>query len=421
DESGDVEAGAKAAATSLKREYWAPYLAHAPMEPMTAVLRIKDGSADLWAGTQGPVGAVGLVSRFSGISTDNITMHTTYLGGGFGRRGTLTHIVELTEIVVASKKTVKLIWSREDDIRSGLYRPASLMRINASVDSQGHISAWRARRAGGNITPETLKNALPGIFPNFPASIVEKLADLSDYVFSNWSVDEPSVEGLWEDYDLPNREVSHVTIEHGMPNTFWRSVGHSFTAFAKESMIDELAVNAGIDPVELRLKNTANNPRLQNVIRIASEKMNAMTPAADRYLGFAAHGSFLTDVAQIAEVSVNAGRIRVHKVTAVVDCGLAVNPDIVRAQVEGAIMFGLTAALHGEITLQNGAVQQSNFHDYPILRMNEAPDVDVIIVESEGAPTGIGEPGLPPIAPAVANAVYRATGRRLTELPLKLT
>jgi isoquinoline 1-oxidoreductase/isoquinoline 1-oxidoreductase beta subunit len=185
-------------------------------------------------------------------------------------------------------------------------------------------------------------------------------------------------------------------------------------------MIDELAVKASIDPIALRLKNVSTNKRLHNVIKVAGERMQNMQPAPGHHLGFAAHNSFATDVAEIAEVSVDQGRIRVHKVICVVDCGIAVNPDVVRAQMEGAVMFGLTAALHGKVELERGTVRESNFHDYPILRMNEAPAVEVIIVDSGTEPTGVGEPGLPPIAPAVANAVYRATGHRLRELPLKL-
>ena len=185
-------------------------------------------------------------------------------------------------------------------------------------------------------------------------------------------------------------------------------------------MVDEVAIEADLDPIELRLQNTNNNPRLQNVIRVAGEHMQQMRPADGRHLGFAAHHSFATDVAEIAEVSVTDGQIRVHKVTCVVDCGTAVNPDVVRAQMEGGIMFGLTAALHGQLQLENGQIKESNFHDYPILRMNEAPEVEVIIVDSGTEPTGVGEPGLPPIAPAVANAVYRASGQRLRSLPLRL-
>ena len=421
EEEGDLAVGFQNT-THVEADYWAPYLAHAPMEPMNAVVRIEDGVADIWSGTQAIGIAQGIVARVAGIDKENVRAHNTYLGGGFGRRATLTHVVEATELAVATKKPVKVLWSREDDIRAGVFRPASLMRIRAGIAPGGAISAWQAKRSGGNILPETLRNALPGALPTaIPDGFILWAADLADSVFGGWMVDTSSVEGLADDYDFPNRSLHHVTKDHGLPLTFWRSVGHSYTAFAKESMIDELAAAAGLDPVEVRLENTIGNPRLRNVIEIAAERMRTMRHAPDRALGFAAHRSFNSSVAEIAEVSVTNGAIRVHRVVCVIDWGLAVNPDVVRAQMEGGVMYGLTAALHGELDLKAGSVTQSNFHDYPILRMDEAPAVDVVIVASDGPPTGVGEPGVPPIAPAVANAVFNLTGERLRELPLKPT
>ena len=417
---GDVEAAFAAARTVVENEYWAPYLAHAPMEPMSAVVRVENGAADVWTGSQGPSVAQGLTARYAGLDADQVRSHQTYLGGAFGRRATLTHVIEATQIAVATGKPIHLLWSREDDLKSGVYRPASLMKLKAGMNGDGQISAWSAKRVGGNIMPETLRNMLPGAFPGLAQGVIDWTVGMADGAFDGWMVDPMSVEGLHEDYDLPNHEVSHVTRDHGLPLTFWRSVGHSFTAFAKETMVDELAEQAGIEAVELRLRNTGNNPRLNNVIRIAGERMGDMRPAAGHALGFAAHGSFGSYVAEVAEVSVQDGAIRVHKVLCVVDCGRAINPDIVRAQMEGAVMYGLTAALHGNLELEDGEIRQSNFHDYPILRMDEAPAVEVAIVGGDEAPTGVGEPGLPPIAPAVANAVYRATGQRLRSLPLKL-
>ena len=419
-ESGDLESSFATATTIVESEYWAPYLAHAPLEPMNAVLKIENGKAEIWSGTQGVIGAEGLVSRFSGIAPENIIVHNTYLGGAFGRRGTLTHIIEVTEIVMAANKPVKLLWSREDDIKNGFYRPASLMKIKAGIDEQGFVSTWAAKRVGGNITPETLKNMLPAILPGLPTGVIDMMVGLSNDVFGGWSVDHSSIEGLGDDYDFPNTEVRHITREHGVPLTFWRSVGHSYTAFAKEAMMDELAEKAQLDPVEFRLRNTSNRPRLNHVIKVAGQYMDKAHVAPGHHLGFAAHSSFSTDVAEVAEISIEDGQIRVHKVTCVVDCGVAVNPDVIRTQMEGAVMYGLTAALHGELSIERGEFQESNFHDYPILRMNEAPAVEVVIIQSEEDPTGVGEPGLPPIAPAVANAVYAATGSRLRSLPLKL-
>ena len=419
-EEGDLDAGFAGASTVVDSQYWTPYLAHAPLEPMNAVLTIDDGTAELWTGTQSVSAAQGLVARASGLEPEQVRVHNTYLGGGFGRRGTLSHVIEVTEIAMATGKPIHLLWSREDDIRHGVYRPASLMNIKAGVDANGQVTTWDAKRVGGNITPDTLQSLLPGVFPGLGDGTVNWLAGVSDKMLTDWFVDPSSIEGLHEDYDFEHLKVTHATVDHGVPLTFWRSVGHSYTAFAKESMMDELAAAAGLDPIAFRLQNTNNNPRLQNVIKVAGERMQSMRPADGRHLGFAAHHSFATDVAEIAEVSVEGNKIRVHKVICVVDCGTAVNPDVVRAQMEGGVMFGLTAALHGKLELANGEFKESNFHDYPILRMNEAPDVEVIIVDSGTEPTGVGEPGLPPIAPAVANAVYRATGQRLRSLPLTL-
>ena len=420
-DEGDIVAGLAAAEHVVEAQYWAPYLAHAPLEPMDAVVRIEDGEADVWSGVQGVGAMQGLVSRFSGIPLEKVRAHNTYLGGAFGRRGTLTHIVEATELAVASGKPIHLLWSREDDIRNGVYRPASLMKMKAGVGSDGKLTAWQAKRVGGNITPKILENMIPALFPGLGDSTIEFVVGLSRDVFSGWMVDHSSIEGISDDYDAPNKVVNHVTVDHNVPLTFWRSVGHSYTSFAKEGIVDELAEKANIDPVEFRLNNTVNNPRLNNVIRVAQQHMQEMQPAEGHYLGFASHNSFMTDVAEIAEVSVKDNVITVHKVTCVVDCGIAVNPDIVRGQMEGAVMYGLTATLHGDLDLQAGAFKQSNFHDYPILRMQEAPAVDVIIVDSGTAPTGVGEPGLPPIAPAVASAVFKATGQRLRSLPLRLS
>lgn len=421
EESGDVKAALAAAETVLEHDYWAPYLAHAPMEPMNAVVRIENGEADVWSGTQGIGIAQGLVARYAGLDRERVRAHSTWLGGGFGRRGTLTHVIEATQVAQATGRPIHLMWTREDDIKHGFFRPASLMRIKAGLDAQGRLVAWQAWRVGGNILPEALANMMPGLLPTAVGDgVIDWMAGLADGAFGGWVVDRTSVEGLYKDYEPESFELHHITRDHGLPLTVWRSVGNSYTAFAKETMIDELAQQSGLDPVAVRLTNTRGNPRLNRVIRAAGERMARMRPASGRHLGFAAHRSLGTDVAQVAEVSVDGTAIHVHRVLCVVDCGRAINPDIVRAQMEGAIMYGLTAALHGNLELVNGEIRESNFHDYPILRMNEAPSVEVVLLESESDPTGAGEPGLPPIAPAVANAVHAATGRRLRSLPLRL-
>lgn len=420
-DEGDLEVGFAEAIQLVEGEYWTPFLSHAPLEPMNAVVRIENGEADVWSGTQSPQGTQGYVARTAGLEPEKVRVHQNYLGGSFGRRATLTHIAEATQIALVSGKPVKLIWTREDDMKNGFYRPASLMKLRAGVDADGKITAWEAKRVGGNIGPGVLEAALPGIFPGMPDGLVGWLADVSGSVTANWTVDYTSIEGLFEDYDLPNREVRHVTVDHGVPITFWRSVGHSFTAFAKEVTMDELANAAGMHPGDFRAHNAKGNPRLKAVIERATAEMKTMQLRKGHHLGLAAHGSFGSYIAEVAEVSIKAGQIKVHKVLCVVDCGLAVNPDVIRAQVEGAVMYGLTAALYGKVELKDGNVIESNFHNYPILRMNEAPSVEVVIMPSQEDPTGIGEPGLPPIAPAVANAVFAATGQRLRSLPLTLT
>ena len=417
---GDIDEALQSAAKTHEAEYWAPLLSHSPMEPMNAVVRIEGDQADVWTGIQFPSAVPGLVSRVAGIPDENVRFHQTYLGGGFGRRASPSHIIEAAEIAMATGKPIQLVWTREDDVQQGPFRPASLMRIKAGVDTDGNLVAWDAARAGADISPDTFRSLLPALYSWMGDGMIEGVANLSEWYFEKFATDESSIEGLFEDYDHPNTRVTHMTVDHELPMTFWRSVGHSYTAFAKESMIDEMAEVAGIDEVAFRLQNTQNTPRLNNVIRVAGEHMARMNPPEGRHLGFAAHHSFYTDVAEIAEVSVENGKIRVHKVTCVLDCGQAVNPDIVRSQIEGGVIYGLTATLYGGLNLERGAIKESNFHDYPMLRMNESPEIEVVIIDSGTKPTGVGEPGLPPIAPAVANAVYKATGQRLRSLPLQL-
>lgn len=418
---GNVDLTLAQASHRIDVEYWAPYLAHTPLEPMNATVHIENDSAQVWCGSQSPFGVQGLVARAAGLSRQQVTVHPAFMGGGFGRRAVLNFVTEATQIAKLTGKPIQLIWSREDDIQHGIYRPAALMQIRASIEKEGKLSAWYATRVGANLMPTAIQNTLPGIAPMAVPKLAANAASaIADTVFDGWTVDHSSVEGLYEDYDFPHRSVRHITLDHGLPVTFWRSVGHSYTAFAIESAIDELAIAAGLDPIEVRLANTEENPRLNGVLKALQQRLAQEQTAPDHFWGVAAHTSFGSYVAQAAEVKVHNGQIAVRRVLCAVDCGLVVNPDIVRAQMEGAIMFGLTAALFGEIELADGRVKQSNFHDYPILRMHQAPMVDTILVPSDAAPTGVGEPGLPPIAPAVANAVYAATGQRLRNLPLKL-
>ncbi|BFM16949.1 xanthine dehydrogenase family protein molybdopterin-binding subunit [Maricurvus nonylphenolicus] len=406
----------------ITAEYWAPYLAHATMEPMNCTARIENGVCDVWVGCQSPQVAKGIAKHISGLDDDNVHIHSTFMGGGFGRRGANDYITEAVSIAKAARLPVQLVWTREDDMQHDLYRPPALTRFSASIDDNGLIDTYAVNSAGPNITPYLMQEALPAMLPGFMGGVAEWAAEKTHGVFANWMVEPASVEGLFEDYDTPNKEVRHVTVDPGVPLGYWRAVGHSFSGFFKESFIDELAISANRDPVQFRLDNTANDKKLNHVIRVAADKANWGTPSRPGTAqGFAAHTSFLAKVAQVAEVSVSNDEITVHKVVCVIDCGQVVNPDTVKAQMEGSIIFGLTAALHGQIDIVDGVVQQSNFHNYPMLRMPQSPEIEVHIIDSEETPVGVGEPGLPPIAAAVANGVYAAIGKRLRSLPLTLS
>lgn len=418
---GDEQA-IKQADKIISAQYWAPYLAHATMEPMNCTVKIEHGKVDVWVGSQSPGMAKNIAALFADVSKDDVTVHSTFLGGGFGRRSASDFVAETTAIAKAAKLPVQLIWSREDDTQHDLYRPASLAKFDIGLNKDGTINSWHVKRTGPNIMPYMLDEAVDAMAPGFmPNTMVDWLSKRGYSLFDGWVVDPSSIEGLFEDYDSPNKHVNHVTVDPGLPLGFWRSVGHSYSGFFKESMMDEVAVDQKQDAVAYRLKHLKSNPRLAHVLTLAAKQSGWGNPLTNgRFHGVATHSSFGSYVAQVAEVSVNNNKIQVHKVTCVIDCGTAVNPDVIKAQMEGGIIFGLTAALHGEITLKDGAVEQTNFHTYKMLRMNEAPEFNVHVVTSNEAPSGVGEPGLPPIAAAVANAVFAATGKRLRSLPLKL-
>ncbi len=418
--AGDGADALPAGARRIEATYWAPFLAHATMEPMNCTARIADGGCEVWVGSQVPESARGAAAHHAGVPRENVRVHSTFLGGGFGRRLTNEYVAEAVAVARAAGVPVQLIWSREDDMRHDRYRPVSLVRFAAGLDGDGRVETWTVKRVGPNIAAHFTDDLLETIAPEFlPWGMADWASKRGHWFFENVMVNGSSVHGLFGDYDFPHQEVRHVTVDAGLPVGYWRSVGHSCNAFFAESFMDELAHAAGRDPVAFRLAHNAHDPRMQAVIRLAADKAGWGHPPAGRFQGIAAHNSFDTAVAQVAEVSLDDdGAVTVHKVTCAVDCGIAVNPDIVRAQMEGGIAYGLTAALYGEITLADGIVQQGNFDDYPMLRLDQAPAVDVHIVPGTAAPTGVGEPGLPPIAPALANAVFAATGTRIRELPL---
>ncbi len=392
---GDVNA---AVAKSVEAVYEAPYLAHACMEPMNCTAWVRADAAEIWAPTQAPGPNQTVVARLTGLPSAKVLIHTTYLGGGFGRRFADDFIVAATSIAKVAGVPVKLVYTREDDIRAWFYRPASVTRFRAGLDADGNPVSLTARVA----TPALMIAA--GFATDLPNGI-----------------DDSAVEGIGDcPYAFPNLRVEYARTEPGVPVWFWRSVGHSQNAYFLESFIDELAAAAGRDPVAFRRSLLGRQPRLRGVLDLVAEKAGWGSPLPSGvHRGVAVASSFGSFVAEVAEVSVDAqGKPRVHRVVAAVDCGATVNPEIIRRQVEGGIAYGLSAALFGAITFTNGRVQQSNFDDYPMLRITDMPRVEVHIVPSAEAPGGIGEPGLPPAAPAVVNAIFAATGQRLRKLPV---
>jgi isoquinoline 1-oxidoreductase beta subunit len=397
-ETGDL--GKAAAATlTVKAEYRAPFLAHAAMEPINCTAQVKDGKVTLWVATQVPSIAVGAAAKAAGLNTEDVTLHMTYIGGGFGRRLEIDMVTQAVAIAMhTGGLPVQVIWTREQDITHDVYRPAALARFSAALDAAGNVLAYDNKSAAGSITHQVLARTfgLPGGGP-----------------------DKTTAEGEFDmAYEFPNQRIAHVIVPTPVPLGYWRSVGHSHNAFFKESFIDELAHAAQRDPVEFRRGLLAKHPRFLAVLNAAVDQ--AGKPAAGRAHGVALHRSFGTIVAQVAEVSIDGNRINVHKVTCAVDCGIAVNPNIIAQQMESAVNFGLSAALFGEVTIKDGRVEQQNFDSYQVVRMHQAPQVDTIIIKSAEPPEGIGEPGTPPIAPAVANAVFALTGKRLRSLPLRL-
>ncbi len=383
----------------IKAEYQVPFLAHATMEPMNCTVQVANGRVVLWVGTQVQGLAMATAAEMANVALDHVDLNVAYLGGGFGRRLELDVIRQAMAIALQTKGApVQVIWSREQDMTHDAYRPAALARFQAVLDGKGNVLAYDNKSASGSVVHQIFKRGfgLPGMGP-----------------------DKTTAEGEFDmAYEFPNQKIAHVIVPTPMPLGFWRAVGHSHNAFFKESFIDECAHAARQDPVQFRLTWLKNHPRHRAVLEAAVRA--AGSAPAGRAHGVALHQSFGTIVAQVAQVSVVGTEIRVHKVFCAVDCGIAVNPNIIAQQMESGIVFGLSAALFGEITLKNGQVQQTNFHDYPVLRMNQAPEVETIIIKSAEHPEGIGEPAVPPIAPAVANAVFILTGKRLRSLPLKL-
>jgi isoquinoline 1-oxidoreductase beta subunit len=395
--SGDM--AMPGAARTVSAEYRAPLLAHATMEPVNCTAQVAAGKVRLWASTQVPSIAVDVAARVAGVAREDVAIEVLLLGGGFGRRLEADMVAQAVAVAAAAGgKPVQLIWTREDDMTHDVYRPAALARFTATLDAAGNVLTWDNKSASGSIGHQYFQRnlGLPGMGP-----------------------DKSTAEGEYDmQYEIPNQRIAHVIVDSAVPIGHWRGVGHSHNAFFKEGFFDEVAHAAGKDPVALRRALLKDHPRHLAVLDAALARAGA-APAGHAH-GVALHQSFGATVAQVAEVSVEGKQIRVHRVVCAIDCGMVVNPNIVAQQVESAVLFGLSAALGGEITVKDGRIEQTNFGDYPVLRIDRAPLVETIIMPSAELPEGVGEPATPPVAPAVAAAVFQLTGQRLRSLPLRL-
>ncbi|MGF6090239.1 molybdopterin cofactor-binding domain-containing protein [Pseudomonas sp. 18173] len=404
-QAGDTQAALGKAAKTIDAEYSVPYLAHAPMEPLNCTVRITKDKCEIWTGTQFQTLDQMVAGKITGLKPEQVEIHTEFLGGGFGRRANPTSdfVSEAVYVAKAAGAPVKTVWAREDDIRGGYYRSAFLHHARIGLDADGLPLAWKHVMVGQSIMAGT----------SLEASMVKD------------GIDKTSVEGVADSpylMGLADHQIELHSPKTGISVLWLRSVGHTHTAFVMESLIDELATAAGKDPVEYRRTLLKDHPRHLGVLNLAVEKANWKAPLPDGHaLGVAVHESFGSYVAQVAEVSQDNLAIHVHRVVCAVDCGIAVNPQSIAAQMESCIAFGLGFTLHSKLTLKDGQVVQSNYHDYQVLRLNEMPVVEVHIVPSSDKPGGIGEAGVPPTAPAVANAVFALTGQRLRELPLQLS
>ena len=392
--TGDCDAAMKGAAKMIKAEYQSQLLAHATLEPQNFTADYKDGKCLVIGPTQFQQGAQGEVAKALGIKPEDVTVQTTFIGGGFGRRLDVDFIVQAAQISKAVGKPVKLLWSREDDTSHDFYRPMALHRMSGGLDANGKPVALNFQLTSQSVTQRAF--GLP--------------KDTLDPFMA-----EAAVVG----YSIPNMTQDLVIHDSGLRVGYWRSVSHALNAFANESFIDEMAAAAGKDPYAFRMEMLESQPRFANVLKQAAEKAGWGTPLpAGHFRGIALMEGYDTYMAQVAEISYVDNQIKVHRVVVAADPGHMVNPDTVEAQLQSSVAFGLSAALGGQITLDKGRVQQSNFHDYPVVRMSEMPKIDVILVQSTEKPGGVGEPATALIGPAVANALFAATGKRVRKMPL---
>ena len=415
---GDPAKAMAGAARTIEAVYEAPFLAHATMEPLNCTVHVRPDGCDIWMGTQVPTFAQAAAARLTGLPAEKVRVHNHLLGGGFGRRLEIDFVERAVEIAMKVASPVKVMWTREEDIQHDMYRPYYLDRIAAGLDEQGKPVAWTHRITGASVVARVGSEL-------FPKNMrVIRVLGFSNLLAMVRGLDTDAVDGAAEPpYAFPNIRVDYVRQEPpGVPTAFWRGVGPTHNVFVVESFIDELAAAAKQDPFEYRRALLDHAPRARAVLELAAAQADwgkPLPPRSGRGIALL-HAFGGTHIAQVAEVSVSdEGEVRVRRVVCAVDCGMIVNPDTVKAQMESGIIFGITAALFGEITIKDGRVEQSNFHDYRMLRINEAPSIDVHLVKSAELPGGVGEPGTSAVIPAVANAVFAATGKRIRKLPIK--
>lgn len=404
-DKGDASQAETNASRTVKASYFAPYLAHATMEPMNCTAKVADGKVEIWVPTQVPEMARAVAATVAGVNTDAVEVHVTLLGGGFGRRLDVDFVAQAVKVAMECEgKPVQLLWSREEDMTHDFYRPMHVAQMTASVDAQNNVQSIRIKSAGDAISPRWMERAIPML--SGPIDMPDKTAS----------------EGLFDlPYGFSNQHMSHVATRMGVPVGFWRSVGHSHNAFFSESFIDELAFETKKDPLAFRQALLKEAPRYLVVLNLAAEKAQwGKKMPVGHAQGIALHESFGSIVAEVVEVSVSNDKPRVHRVVCAIDCGTVVNPATVAQQMESAVVFGLTAALYGKIDIKDGIVQQNNFPSYPMLKLADAPQVETHIVASTNPPGGVGEPGVPPLAPAVASALFALTGKRQRVLPLTI-
>ncbi len=424
---GDIEEALTNAEHTISAEFEMPFLAHSTLEPQNCSAWAKPDGLEIWAPTQSPDMAQVAAAKATDYSLSDIKVNTTFIGGGFGRRINQDFVAEAAAISEISQQPIKLIWSREEDTQRDWYRPSSYHKLSASIDKAGNVSGWNHQMAGSGVFNYFVGDAAPAQYPfapKFMFGLLESAGKMGEGIIA--PADGSIFEGAEAlPYDFDNINVDYKKSDSGILVGNWRSVGYSHNGFIVETFIEQLARAEQVksldkDSYQFRYDLLNKHPRAQAVLKLAAEKAQWGNPLTGCTQGISIHKSFGTWVAEVADVLIENNQIKVKRIVCVVDCGQVVNPDVVVAQMEGGIIFALTAALYGEITIKEGIPQQTNFHDYQLLRMNEAPQIDVHIIESDEKPTGVGEPGVPPLASAVANAITAKTGQYFYKLPLKL-